>query len=397
MHGIRLVGMSLLALAVAACQTSKSANPLSPDIAGPIAGVTISAPKTLEPGPGQTVESDRQPLTFVIENATSSGVRPLSLQLQLASDVDFQRLLHQSATIAPGGNGRTSYRLPETISTPGTYYWRVRAADGANTGPYSAPAGFTLLEPVVIEPPVPISPQGQIDTVTPSFVLRNGRISGPAGPVIYRVELALAPDDNQVAIVLQSGVGSAGTTTIAAGSPIPNATTVYWRAFATNGAVETPRTTWVVFRTPAAPTGGGGGGTGGGGGGGGTGSVGPARSIDINEALGIIVGYHNGIRANLGSGSSRDSRNAFWASAVATIHYGHGRWNSKGPDSGWCIKDGGAGRPQSDDVLVRCASRDAWDMIGGAGADGYRFHTDFLGRLPGEQNVYPPPRSALPQ
>ena len=37
-----------------------------------------------------------------------------------------------------------------------------------------------------------------------------------------------------------------------------------------------------------------------------------------------------------------------------------------------------------------------WALIGGAGANGYSFHTDYLGRLPGDQNVYPPPRSALP-
>ncbi len=63
---------------------------------------------------------------------------------------------------------------------------------------------------------------------------------------------------------------------------------------------------------------------------------------------------------------------------------------------GWCIKDGGSGRPQSDDVIVRCNSRDAWDLIGGAGANGYSFHVDYIGRLPGDQNVYAPPRSALP-
>ena len=44
-----IVGVALLALAVGGCQQSKSANPLSPDIAGPIPGVTITAPKNLEP------------------------------------------------------------------------------------------------------------------------------------------------------------------------------------------------------------------------------------------------------------------------------------------------------------------------------------------------------------
>ena len=70
-------------------------------------------------------------------------------------------------------------------------------------------------------------------------------------------------------------------------------------------------------------------------------------------------------------------------------------YHAAGPDPNWCVKDAGGGRPQSDDVIVVCSTRDAWDLIGGAGANGYSFHEDYLGRLPSVQNVYPPPRSAL--
>lgn len=398
MYGRRAAMVAAIALMAVGCERAKSANPLSPDVAGPIPGVTITAPKPLEPAAGQTVDATAQPLTFLIENAGTTGVRPLSIQFQLASDQGFQTILHQADRLSPGPNGRTSYRLPMTLTNAGVYYWRSRAFDGANTGPWFAGAAFTLLEPVIIEPPVPIQPQGQIDTITPQFVLRNGRISGPAGPVVYRVEIAGIPDDGGILAVLSAGAAAGTQTTMTAGAPAPYATTLYWRAYATNGQVDTPRTAWVAFRTPAAPAGGGGGGgTGGGGGGtGGGGTVGGPRSIDISEALSIIRGYHDGIRANLGSGSTRDSRNAFFASAVATIYYGHTRWNPKGPDNSWCIKDGGSGRPQSDDVIVRCNTRDAWDLIGGAGANGYSFHMDYIGRLPNDQNVYPPPRSALP-
>jgi hypothetical protein len=59
-----------LAFAAAACQQSKSANPLSPDVAGPIPGVTITAPRNLEPFVGQQIEATQQPLTFLIENAS---------------------------------------------------------------------------------------------------------------------------------------------------------------------------------------------------------------------------------------------------------------------------------------------------------------------------------------
>ncbi len=54
----------------------------------------------------------------------------------------------------------------------------------------------------------------------------------------------------------------------------------------------------------------------------------------------------------------------------------------------------GGGRPPSDDVLVRCDTRDAWDLIGSAGVNSYFFHQDYLGRLDGGQNVAIRRRSA---
>ena len=134
------------------------------------------------------------------------------------------------------------------------------------------------------------------------------------------------------------------------------------------------------------------------GGGGGNGApFGPQRSIGINEAFQIIVNYHNAIGADLGSRSSREGRVEFLFSAVAIVAYGHPRFNPAGGDRGWCVKDAGGGRPPSDDVIVDCRSRDAWDLIGGAGANGYSFHADYIGALPGNQNVYSPPLSSLPR
>jgi hypothetical protein len=124
------------------------------------------------------------------------------------------------------------------------------------------------------------------------------------------------------------------------------------------------------------------------------GPVGPPRDIGVNEALNIIMAIYNagGYRID---GGSRAQRNAYLEIAVAALHYGHGRWNPQGPDPNWCIKNGGDGRPQSDDVIVRCNSRDAWDLVGGLGAPGARWHADYIGRLPGNQAVYPPSPDAL--
>ncbi len=125
------------------------------------------------------------------------------------------------------------------------------------------------------------------------------------------------------------------------------------------------------------------------------GPVGPPRHIGLGEAVAIIQAIYNAGGYRIGSGSSRNERNIYIETAVAALHYGHGRWNPQGPDSGWCIKNGGNGRPQSDEVLARCDTREAWDLVSGIGGPNPRWHPDPLGRLPGVQAIYPPRREAL--
>ena len=60
----------------AACEFSKSENPLSPTLAGPIPGVNITAPKALEPAAGAMIAGNSQPLTLLLENSSTNGLRP---------------------------------------------------------------------------------------------------------------------------------------------------------------------------------------------------------------------------------------------------------------------------------------------------------------------------------
>ena len=177
----------------------------------------------------------------------------------------------------------------------------------------------------------------------------------------------------------------AGSTSYASDVDLAYDTNYQWRVRAEFQGEPGPWSAVAAFKTPAAPVAGGAF----------TGGVGPQRSIGVSEAVGILIRVHDDLRYDLGRNSSRESRNAWLAASVAAVHYGHPRFNAAGPDPSWCIKNGGAGRPQSDDVLVLCQSRDAWDLVGGAGANGYFFHIDYIGRLPGNQEVYPPPVSAL--
>src|ERR1700730_9482938 len=141
-------------LALAACAASKSADPLSPTVAGPIPGVSITSPSIMQPGLGAKVAVDQQPLTLTVGNAATSGVRPLSYVFEIAADASFANKVFSRDGITPGGTGQTSLRLPDALATGRTYFWHARAEDGANTGPFSTTAAFDVFTPIVIGAPV---------------------------------------------------------------------------------------------------------------------------------------------------------------------------------------------------------------------------------------------------
>ena len=246
-------GLTALAaiLCLGACEAAKSANPTAPTVAGPIPGVSISAPQPLEPSAGTTLTFSTEPPVLLIENPGSNGVRALFLQLEIGTDEGLSQLVHQADQITPGEGGRTVYRLPEPLGAGFTYYWRTRAADGANTGPYSAVSNFNVVPPVVIDTPQPTEPTGDINTNQPEFKVRNGAISGTTG-VVYRIHIALSPDFGHTAAVLTVTPHGSGTTTASLGE-LPYNTTFYWRVWGTDGTKESPVSNTMLFKTPAAP------------------------------------------------------------------------------------------------------------------------------------------------
>src|SRR5687768_18006065 len=80
----------LFAFALVGCEATKSENPLSPAVAGPLAGVDITPPRLLEPAQGFKVKESQQPLKLVIENSVSSGIRPVTYAFEIAGDEGFQ-------------------------------------------------------------------------------------------------------------------------------------------------------------------------------------------------------------------------------------------------------------------------------------------------------------------
>jgi hypothetical protein len=253
MKRLSLVCFAPLLFALVGCEASKSTTPLSPDVAGPIPGIEISAPKTLEPV-STKIPVTQQPVTLLIENASSTGPRPLTLTVEVATDVNFASKVFTQAGIAPGDGGRTALRLPDALAPGRSYYWRVRAEDGANSGPFSPAAAFEVYTPVVLGEPILLSPihNVQVDTRRPKFTFQNAPRSGPAGPISYILEFSNTP-----AFAPAFTVGPVpeqpNQTTVDAPQDAPYDIVLFWRVRATDGTNNGFWSDTHDFRTPDTP------------------------------------------------------------------------------------------------------------------------------------------------
>ena len=235
-----------------------------------------------------------------------------------------------------------------------------------------------------VSAPDPVSPgEGErTETVRPTIVFRNsaGRFTSVA--LSYRVQVF----DGSGNVIAELGVAqdASGQTSLTADTDLAYDTEYRWRVRAEYQGQAGPWSTIRTFRTAQRVTIGTGGGP-----------IGPPRNIFINEAQDIIIAIYAAGNFDLGSRSSREQRNLYLDAAVAAIHYGHSKWNPKGPDNNWCIKNGGPGRPQADDVIALCRERDAWDLVLSIGANNWNWHQEYIGKLPSVQFIYPPDPNAM--
>ncbi len=251
---VRALTGGLAALSLAGCNVSKTSNPLSPSVAGPIPGVNITAPKPLEPSVGSEIPVDTQPLTLVVENAATNGVRPLSYVFEVATDAAFTNKVFVRDGIQPGDGGRTSLRLPDPLATGRTYYWRARAQDGANASDYSAPVNFNVFTPIIIGEPelrLPAS-NSTINTLRPDFVIGNAPRSGPVGAITYQVEVSDTDSfANKIAVWTQGE--QSGQTTLKLPQDLSYSSVYYWHVRATDPTTTGPWSRVLAFATPTPP------------------------------------------------------------------------------------------------------------------------------------------------
>jgi hypothetical protein len=244
-----MFGVLVTALAVSGCEASKSSNPLSPSVAGPIPGVDISAPKMLEPVPGTKIQNANQPVTLLIENAGSTGPRPLTYSFDIATDAAFSNKVFTRDGITPGDGGRTSLRLSDALATGHTYFWRARAQDGANTGPYAAPTSFDVFTPIVLAVPGLLSPapNSTVLAVRPSFTLTDSARSGPVGAITYLIDLADS-DAFTNKMATWTAPEAANQTVMTSPVDLVSGKVYYWRARASDPTTIGPYSATQAFQ-----------------------------------------------------------------------------------------------------------------------------------------------------
>ena len=241
----------LFAFVLVGCEATKSENPLSPSVAGPLAGVEITAPRLLEPAQGFKVKESQQPLKLLIENSTSTGVRPVTYAFEVASDAEFQTKVYARSGVAPGDGGRTSVTV-DRLDLGRAYYWRVRGEDGANSSTYST-ASFEILPKPVLNPPAQLSPVNGETTGSrrPELKVGSSERNAAIGFVLYSFQIAADPAFTAVVAAGTRDEGGGTTEFIPDGDLTAN-TVYYWRVSANDGETSSSWSGAQSFRTPAA-------------------------------------------------------------------------------------------------------------------------------------------------
>jgi hypothetical protein len=247
---LRATTAVVASLALSACSLERSSDPLSPTVAGPLPGVTISPPTIVQPANGAKVVAGQ--LTFMVANASSSGTRPITYFIEIASDVQFKAIVLAKGGMAAGEGAQTTFRLQDPLVTDATYFWHVRADDGANTSPFSPAAQFTLFTPVIYQPPGPIAPINDqvVSNLHPKFSWTNSSRIGTPDSVSYEVQLS---DSNTFTQTASGTVPEhvSGQTSVDSPQDLPVSQQIFWRVRPFDSNQQGPWSAVQSFKTPA--------------------------------------------------------------------------------------------------------------------------------------------------
>lgn len=238
-----------LTFALAGCEAKKSSNPLSPSVAGPIAGVNITAPKLVEPAQGFKYKESQQPIKLVIENGISNGVRPVTYMFEVATDTEFNSKVYARSGVPAGESGRTSVQI-DRLDLGRAYYWRAKADDGANSSQFAASQFEVLPKPLVVAPLIysPVNNE-RVTSRRPTLTVNNSQRNDAVGPLSYEFQIATDQGFGKIVAAGVSGEGS-GQTTFTSGTDLATDLQHFWRSRAGDGETTSLWAATQTFRTP---------------------------------------------------------------------------------------------------------------------------------------------------
>jgi hypothetical protein len=241
---------TVFTIALAGCEAQKSSTPLSPSVAGPIAGVNITAPKLVEPAQGFKYKESQQPIKLVVENATTTGVRPITYMFEVATDSAFTSKVYARSGVPPGDNNRTSVQI-DRLDLGRAYYWRAKADDGANSSEFAS-SQFELLPKPLLNAPALVSPinGATASSRRPAFTVNDSDRNNGVGAVSYEFQVAT---DQAFTKIAAAGISdeTPGQTTFTPGADLAPSLLHYWRVRAGDGDTTSAWSGTQTFQTPS--------------------------------------------------------------------------------------------------------------------------------------------------
>jgi hypothetical protein len=146
-----LFGMCLIATTVAACSDDKAATPTQPTTPTTPVAPTLTAPAADTPEDDQQLDTLRP--TLRVTNATSNQTGAKTYEFQVSDTSDFAaasaasyagvfKVIQAKAGVPEGGDGKTSFDVPDELQPTTRFYWRARVHQGTTDGPWSSARSF---------------------------------------------------------------------------------------------------------------------------------------------------------------------------------------------------------------------------------------------------------------
>ncbi|MBD3218116.1 MAG: hypothetical protein GF310_07560 [candidate division Zixibacteria bacterium] len=206
-------------------------------VAGTGENVPPSVPALSSPNNGATISTVNPSLT--VHNSYDSDGDAVVYHFQVAFSNTFSNIVSQKSDVTEGGGSTTAWTVPIDLENGDTYFWRVRAFDGADYSAWSNSRSFNIQTGQNGVPSVPVvfSPENGaiVNTFWPDLVVYNS--VDPDGDFVrYQYQVAASTAFNTI-IAEVSGYDQSASSTTSWQVPVQlqDQTTYWWRVRATDG------------------------------------------------------------------------------------------------------------------------------------------------------------------